>query len=427
MILQMFQSPIPLGRRDRRHKLQKRPRGESVASETRVLDSAVATLTSSRTSTIASARHWHRRRNIVTDRPWFFHQDKNNSILEFKAIRYLPETVTPVLIASGLPQARPRSAAVNPERHSAAEDAVLPEFRHLHSASCKKNSANRGLDVGGIKLSTEDSEQQNNRVSVSTIRRTAKTPVFAIGDLEAAHSAGRQAHAISGRIERRRRAPGREAKEGDDGERCSPATPSFSSMTSTIAPSSPELPHLTDHHTRRQSHNNARQQQRHSLRHQKSYNSLPTFAAADSGLSARKSACRPKEDPSQENDNLGLQICLDLLTEELVAAADGASEQLGSDMSRLKVWLMIEAFERLRGRLLELQQVVDARTDKTSGEVDVGDVAEGEAEESLIQVESMMNVWIRALQRIYDVLDRCEDGLLLESRRASAAGHPGVE
>lgn len=104
----------------------------------------------------------------------------------------------------------------------------------------------------------------------------------------------------------------------------------------------------------------------------------PTPAHAH-GSSLDSSAGNPFASPS----NLSLQICLDLLTRELSSAvADDRRRRPGNDVPALQVWVMIEAFERLRDQVAEMRLGVGG----TSG------------------VEDMFETWIRALYAIHDSL-----------------------
>ncbi|KAL2016093.1 hypothetical protein VTK56DRAFT_4267 [Thermocarpiscus australiensis] len=81
------------------------------------------------------------------------------------------------------------------------------------------------------------------------------------------------------------------------------------------------------------------------------------------------------------DDNLSLQICLDLLTRELSSAFKCRMGH-APETSALQVWVMIEAYERLRDRLAEA----------------------GRAREDLRSLEAMFDTWIRALYAIHDSL-----------------------
>lgn len=98
----------------------------------------------------------------------------------------------------------------------------------------------------------------------------------------------------------------------------------------------------------------------------------PTHSPPDSGAS------NPFASPS----NLSLQICLDLLTRELSSAVADRRRRPGNDVEALQVWVMIEAFERLRDQVAGMRLAVRG--------------AGG--------VEDMFETWIRALYAIHDSL-----------------------
>ncbi|KAI1205482.1 uncharacterized protein F4807DRAFT_279652 [Annulohypoxylon truncatum] len=75
-----------------------------------------------------------------------------------------------------------------------------------------------------------------------------------------------------------------------------------------------------------------------------------------------------------------LQICFDLLGRELSSAASGSSLRPSAETSALQVWVMIEAYERLRDK------VYDMRLDR-------------DQEHSL---SAMLDTWIRALYSVHD-------------------------
>lgn len=80
--------------------------------------------------------------------------------------------------------------------------------------------------------------------------------------------------------------------------------------------------------------------------------------------------------------NLSLQICLDLLTRDLSSALASRPSRTCPETSALQVWVMIEAYERLR------DQLSDARLGC----------------EEFATVEGMLNMWLRALYSIHDTL-----------------------
>lgn len=84
------------------------------------------------------------------------------------------------------------------------------------------------------------------------------------------------------------------------------------------------------------------------------------------------------------DDNLSLQICLDLLTRELSSALlAGQPGRSCTGTSALQVWVMIEAYERLRDQILE----------RSHG-----------SEESR-SLAAMFDMWLRALYSLHDSLN----------------------
>lgn len=84
-------------------------------------------------------------------------------------------------------------------------------------------------------------------------------------------------------------------------------------------------------------------------------------------------------------DTLGLQICMDLLTRELASSLRRTSPRRTADSSEvpsLQVWLMIEAYEKLR------DQVLDMRLGR-------------EQEHAL---DDMLGMWLGALYKVHDDL-----------------------
>ncbi|KAJ4293784.1 hypothetical protein N0V88_005293 [Collariella sp. IMI 366227] len=94
-----------------------------------------------------------------------------------------------------------------------------------------------------------------------------------------------------------------------------------------------------------------------------------------------------------DTDNVSLQICLELLTRELSAAVAGRpSHRLSTSMgtSALQIWVMIEAYERLRDQMAEL-----------SG-----------GNEQARRMEMMFDMWLRALYGVHEALTGQEGGAL---------------
>lgn len=86
---------------------------------------------------------------------------------------------------------------------------------------------------------------------------------------------------------------------------------------------------------------------------------------------------------SPPDDNLSLQICLDLLTRDLSSALASRPSRSCAGTSALQVWVMIEAYERLRDQILE----------------------SGSGSEEERPLEMMFDMWLRALYTIHDSLN----------------------
>ncbi|RYP41712.1 hypothetical protein DL769_011536 [Monosporascus sp. CRB-8-3] len=96
----------------------------------------------------------------------------------------------------------------------------------------------------------------------------------------------------------------------------------------------------------------------------------------------------PVVSPSVKNPSL--EISLDLLTRELAAAAGGTRLRPNAETSALQIWVMIEAYEKLRDRLLETRTRYDQAT------------------------LAMFDMWLQALHRIHNQMTG-SDGQISES------------
>ena len=125
-----------------------------------------------------------------------------------------------------------------------------------------------------------------------------------------------------------------------------------------------------------------------------SYSSEPT-----SPLFARQGLAAPSQTPTPAN--LSLQICLDLLMRDLSSGLRNRSSQPPqSETSALQVWVMIEAYERLRDELLDLR-----------------------LDYSVLQpLEMMFDMWLRALYAIHDSLTRNDEEMRSESDYGAELG-----
>ncbi|KAL2176151.1 uncharacterized protein P884DRAFT_300835 [Thermothelomyces heterothallicus CBS 202.75] len=97
----------------------------------------------------------------------------------------------------------------------------------------------------------------------------------------------------------------------------------------------------------------------------------------------------PRSREKSPENNVSLQICLDLLTRELSSAMPAAGHCPGgrssapdAGMSALQVWVMIEAYERLRDHMAELSS----------------------SNEQARSMERMFDMWLRALYSIHDAM-----------------------
>lgn len=99
-------------------------------------------------------------------------------------------------------------------------------------------------------------------------------------------------------------------------------------------------------------------------------------------ISPRRNHEQPFASPSSVPDNLSLQICVDLLARDLSSAIVDRPRRCSSDSSALQIYVMIEAYERLRDQILDSP----LRSEGTQS------------------IELMFDVWLRALYAIHDSL-----------------------
>ncbi|KAI1326784.1 hypothetical protein F5Y16DRAFT_400095 [Xylariaceae sp. FL0255] len=82
-----------------------------------------------------------------------------------------------------------------------------------------------------------------------------------------------------------------------------------------------------------------------------SRSSYETALPGTRGERITTSAATPAS-PTTPQDNPSLQICFDLLTRELASAVSGSTNHVNDQTSALQIWVMIEAYEKLRDQLL---------------------------------------------------------------------------
>ncbi|KAJ0161847.1 hypothetical protein CTA2_5491 [Colletotrichum tanaceti] len=80
------------------------------------------------------------------------------------------------------------------------------------------------------------------------------------------------------------------------------------------------------------------------------------------------------------NHNLSLQIATDLLTRELSTTMLDRSQHMGTDISSLQIWVMIEAYERLRDQVMEMSR----------------------QNEDAENMEAMFDTWLQALYSMHE-------------------------
>lgn len=92
----------------------------------------------------------------------------------------------------------------------------------------------------------------------------------------------------------------------------------------------------------------------------------------------------PMWSPPPQADTLSLQITMELLTRELAGALrrNGRSDSRATDVPSLQTWLMIEAYEKLR------DQVLDMQLPPTEAHA----------------LQDMLGVWLSALYKVHDGL-----------------------
>ena len=267
---------------------------------------------------------------------------------------------------------------------------TIPELSHLALGDAEPR-------ISLESMSTESSASSNS--TVSTMRRRAKTPVFSIGQLEGG-SFGRHAasHKKTSSVELIADQYRALLGSGDDD-----ADSIYSEALSEPAPS--RLGFRDGEHELPRQHSSDALRTGSNAMHdtQKSPNGdfLAGSPTSDDGTLVSfeeetvyfkpvsfspepMSPMSPYESrgwsPQPAPDNLSLQICLDLLTRELSSAIADRPRRVGHEASALQIWVMIEAYERLRDQVADMR----LQNDETRG------------------VELMFDTWLGALYAIHD-------------------------
>ncbi|KAF4955792.1 hypothetical protein FSARC_11745 [Fusarium sarcochroum] len=256
------------------------------------------------------------------------------------------------------------------QRHSSQR--TIPEFNHLN---IYERSARPSLDSSSIP-STASSASTS-----SIMRRQAKTPVFRIGQLEQ-HALARKARDAPEKtssvelIADQYRAI-LESKDGppplkshlpydEDRElnrrttlQVPPQVPKRSNSrrtnsytTASPQPSRPKLRPSATHDT------NVAAFEGDTI-YFKPYSFSPPISPDETPGNSPQNyndTFRPQSSSGQSfQDNVSLQIALDLLTRELAAAVALRSRHNRQDTAALQIWVMIEAYEKLRDQLTRSQ------------------------------------------------------------------------
>lgn len=257
----------------------------------------------------------------------------------------------------------------------------------------------QNLSYLSIGRPTHQPPSHRPKVKMSTTRRRAKTPVFSIGQLEGLPLRGYTT-------------PARASVDGE----------SISEQYKRLVDECDRHSNCSDAHSEPPPSRLGYREQEYEARRQRSSDSLPSNSLFSTANGKKPLAASPVSDdgtlvsfeeetvyfkpvsfspeprspnhvygsspgsnasnPFASPSNLSLQICLDLLTRELSSALSDRRQRPGSDISALQVWVMIEAFERLRDQVAEM----------------------GLGVRGVSKVEEMFETWIQALYAVHDLL-----------------------
>jgi hypothetical protein len=269
------------------------------------------------------------------------------------------------------PEPEPRAACFSPPPQGQSFHRQIPEFHHL---TLHENRARPSLDRSSLP-STASSTSTS-----SAMRRQAKTPVFRIGQLEQ-HALARKAkdvpektssveliadqyHAL---LETRDGPPALDSQLPSRASHYSfDDTPlqippyaakrsqsmrtanTSSSMTAIPRQLRPRLRSAPTHDT------NVAAVEGDTI-YFKPYSFSPPPSPEYPGTPRHSwtDEFRPSSSSSGHSfqDNISLQIALDLLTSELSSVMTGRPQRNGQNTAALQIWVMIEAYERLRDQL----------------------------------------------------------------------------
>ncbi|KAF4990142.1 hypothetical protein FGRMN_8670 [Fusarium graminum] len=263
----------------------------------------------------------------------------------------------------------PRSCFSPPPQRQSSQRQI-PEFHHL---TLQEHRARPSLDNTSLPSTASTTSTS------SIMRRQAKTPVFRIGQLEQ-HALARKAKDTPEKIssveliadqynavlESRDGPPALETRMpsnqstysfDDTPLQISPSGAKRQSSRTSKAPSSmtaiprqlrPRLRSAATHDT------NLAAVEGDTI-YFKPYSLSPPPSPDQTPGTPRHSWTDEFRPPSSSGhsfqDNISLQIALDLLTSELSSVVSGRPQRNGQDTAALQIWVMIEAYERLRDQL----------------------------------------------------------------------------
>ncbi|CEI41316.1 hypothetical protein FVEN_g3572 [Fusarium venenatum] len=270
------------------------------------------------------------------------------------------------------PEPEPRAACFSPPPQGQSSHRQIPEFHHL---TLHENRARPSLDRSSLP-STASSTSTS-----SAMRRQAKTPVFRIGQLEQ-HALARKAKDVPEKtssveliadqyhalletrdgppaLDSQLPSPSRESHYSFDDtplqippyaakrSQSMRTANTSSSMTAIPRQLRPRLRSAPTHDT------NVAAVEGDTI-YFKPYSFSPPPSPEYPGTPRHSwtDEFRPSSSSGHSfQDNISLQIALDLLTSELSSVMTGRPQRNGQNTAALQIWVMIEAYERLRDQL----------------------------------------------------------------------------
>ncbi|KAL6923172.1 hypothetical protein ACHAPO_001342 [Fusarium lateritium] len=284
------------------------------------------------------------------------------------------------------PEPEPRAACFSPPPQGHSFHHQIPEFQHL---TLHENRARPSLDRSSLP-STASSTSTS-----SAMRRQAKTPVFRIGQLEQ-HALARKARDVPEKtssveliadqyhalletrdgppaLDSQLPSPSRESHYSFDDtplqippyaakrSQSMRTANTSSSMTAIPRQLRPRLRSAPTHDT------NVAAVEGDTI-YFKPYSFSPPPSPEYPGTPRHSwtDEFRPSSSSGHSfQDNISLQIAMDLLTSELSSVMTGRPQRNGQDTAALQIWVMIEAYERLRDQLTR-QEPCNAEAQKVA-------------------------------------------------------------